>query len=455
MDYFAQHPWLLDFRVQNIETSALMFGAISRPWEKDVSNSVSNLKFATVSHAAASSTMDPEEIRYRILSLHETRKEIAQYLQQKYPGQTGFSVRSVRRFCKKQGITRRSGIDDDSLDYIVEDKINVVGHSYGRKTMAGLLAADGMRVGERRVGRSLKRIAPEQQALRARVAHRLLNPVVYIAHHFGHKLHLDQNEKLVMYGVTEVLAIDGYSRKVVGFVVMPVKNAVAVYAQLFRPLLQTSGLWDQLRTDKGREFDLILAVQDSLSGFRRHTEKEPYKRTQSIHNLRAERFWGQVNQRVNYPLKAALRFLEENERITLSNPVAKFSISWVAMQVAYAGAETLVSGWNEHRIAGRSGGIPNVLAHRSNMVAPVVPDLIPSVADAVEAFHLAGGHLTLCRDFGLDLLEGNEALQHQRLQRFLEVYKPLDIFSEVVHQVCDGLSAAIHYTTTITQELIT
>ena len=36
---------------------------------------------------------------------------------------------------------------------------------------------------------------------------------MYEAHHFGDKLHLDQNEKLVMYGVTEVLAIDGYSRK--------------------------------------------------------------------------------------------------------------------------------------------------------------------------------------------------------------------------------------------------
>lgn len=42
------------------------------------------------------------------------------------------------------------------------------------------------------------------------------NPVPYEAEYFGHKLelHLDQNEKLAMHGVTHVCAIDGYSAKV-------------------------------------------------------------------------------------------------------------------------------------------------------------------------------------------------------------------------------------------------
>ena len=102
---------------------------------------------------------------------------------------------------------------------------------------------------------------------------------MYEAHHFGDKLHLDQNEKLVMYGVTEVLAIDGYSRKVVGFIIIPVKNAVLIYDKLFRPLLLTQGVWSQLRTDRGREFDLILAVQNSLRELRRRTDRLPYKRT--------------------------------------------------------------------------------------------------------------------------------------------------------------------------------
>ena len=37
------------------------------------------------------------------------------------------------------------------------------------------------------------------------------NPIPYRADHFGHKIHYDQNEKLVIYGVTHVMEIDGHS----------------------------------------------------------------------------------------------------------------------------------------------------------------------------------------------------------------------------------------------------
>ena len=45
---------------------------------------------------------------------------------------------------------------------------------------------------------------------------------------------MDQNEKLVMYGVRHICVVDGFSGKVVGFVTMPVKNNVEVYTHLFR-----------------------------------------------------------------------------------------------------------------------------------------------------------------------------------------------------------------------------
>ena len=50
-----------------------------------------------------------------------------------------------------------------------------------------------------------------------------LNPLPYRAMYFGEKLHLDQNEKCVMFGVTHVVAIDGYSRKNRNFVVLMCK----------------------------------------------------------------------------------------------------------------------------------------------------------------------------------------------------------------------------------------
>ena len=68
-----------------------------------------------------------------------------------------------------------------------------------------------------------------------------MNPISYRHEYFGEKLHLDQNEKLGMFGVTNVLAVDGYS-KILGMVTMPVKNAITIYHTLLRPLLATEGL---------------------------------------------------------------------------------------------------------------------------------------------------------------------------------------------------------------------
>lgn len=50
----------------------------------------------------------------------------------------------------------------------------------------------------------------------------------------GHKLHMDQNEKLAMYGVTHIVAIDGFSRKIVPHSTMPVKNYFTIYQEVYR-----------------------------------------------------------------------------------------------------------------------------------------------------------------------------------------------------------------------------
>ena len=100
--------------------------------------------------------------------------------------------------------------------------------------MTGLLAARGLRVSQARVGESLKRTSPQYHHKHSTATARLLNPIPYTADYFGHKVHVDQNEKLVMYGVTHVCARDGYSGKVVGFITMPIKNNIEIYAHLFR-----------------------------------------------------------------------------------------------------------------------------------------------------------------------------------------------------------------------------
>lgn len=87
-----------------------------------------------------------------------------------------------------------------------------VGPTYGRKTMTGLLASSGLHVSEARVGESLRQTNPNYQLARTMATARQMNPVPYRADYFGHKLHVDQNEKLVMFGVTHVCAVDTVGR---------------------------------------------------------------------------------------------------------------------------------------------------------------------------------------------------------------------------------------------------
>ena len=99
--------------------------------------------------------------------------------------------------------------------------------------MTGLLSSEGIRVCQLRVGKSLQRVNPGHHRQRQTRTHRLTNPISYSSEYFGEKVHIDQNEKLVMFGVTHVCAVDGHRGRIVGFATMPIKNNIVIYESLF------------------------------------------------------------------------------------------------------------------------------------------------------------------------------------------------------------------------------
>lgn len=100
--------------------------------------------------------------------------------------------------------------------------------------MTGFLSSEGFRISQQRVGRSLQRVDPVHHSKRRNFTHRSINPIPYTAQYFGEKLHVDQNEKLIAFGVTHVCAVDGFSSKIVGFLSMPVKSNTIIYDELYR-----------------------------------------------------------------------------------------------------------------------------------------------------------------------------------------------------------------------------
>jgi len=84
------------------------------------------------------------------------------------------------------------------------------------------------------VGSVLNQINPIATQERRTNSGRSLNPKQYKANYFGHKVHVDQNEKLVMYGVVHVCARDGFSGLIVGYCTMSAKNNIVIYDDLYR-----------------------------------------------------------------------------------------------------------------------------------------------------------------------------------------------------------------------------
>ena len=136
--------------------------------------SCSNYKMAMETYA--------QEIASRIAA-GQTYSHISRVLQRRSNSSLGFSSRSIRRFCAERGIHYRCGLTDQQLDRVIASLIQSVGHSYGRRTMHGLLRAIGIHISQRRVGRSMGRVAPSaQQGIRGGIPNTLASHAPQTTH---------------------------------------------------------------------------------------------------------------------------------------------------------------------------------------------------------------------------------------------------------------------------------
>lgn len=99
--------------------------------------------------------------------------------------------------------------------------------------IAGTIRSKCICVSEGVVVKAMEAVAPDAVKTRLSSSSHKMNPKAYKADYFDQKLHIDQNEKLCMCGVTHECARDGYSGMVVAFVVMLVKNNKVIYDKVF------------------------------------------------------------------------------------------------------------------------------------------------------------------------------------------------------------------------------
>ncbi|CAH3188959.1 unnamed protein product, partial [Porites lobata] len=118
---------------------------------------------------------------------NKTYKHVSEILRQNFPEVTrGFSERNVRLFCAKYGIRR---LNEYEVDSIVQDCVNEVGPTYGRKMMTGYVRSKVLGLRGKQVSKSLRRVNPVNHSRRREDTVRRQNPVPYYAPYFGNKLH--------------------------------------------------------------------------------------------------------------------------------------------------------------------------------------------------------------------------------------------------------------------------
>ncbi|XP_076846835.1 uncharacterized protein LOC143491565 [Brachyhypopomus gauderio] len=389
-------------------------------------------KFNCAGVALAHSKMSLEPFSIMILDMAKqdlSSTEISAQISEVSGGARGCSARNVRRFCNENGLSLM-GLPDEHLELEVAKAITETGPTFGRRMMNGYLAMKGVYAAEKRISSALRTIHQPYHEARQRGA-RNLNPIPYQADYMGQKVHLDQNEKLTMFGVTHVVAIDGFSKKVVAHSTMPIKNNLAIYEEVFRPAVLTYGMWDQVRVDHGKEFYLTLFMQELLSSHRHNQERSPYLQTSSTRNHIVERIWPEVNNRVNYPLKTALLQLVDQEELDMNDSLVRYCVSNLTGRLCEIGVKRLVESWNAHYIPGK--GIPNDLA-RQGCPKKIPLELLPHSAEAADLYNQQlGSSLTPHSTFGVDPFSSEQDKITVESQ-FAEQYSDIsELFSRAVN----------------------
>lgn len=255
--------------------------------------------------------------------------------------------------------------------------------------LTGYMKSKGLLVGENKVMKLLHEISPTATAQR-RGGVRISNPIPYQATHFGHKIHFDQNEKLLQFGVFHAACIDGFTSKIIKHVILPEKNNILLYELMFKPIIEEYGIWDSLRVDYGTEWFLVLYAQELLGSYRVNQDKPSYTQTYSKKYLRIERWWVEVNKRVNYPIKEILLVSDEQREIPCADDSDRLLVSEFTRRVCQIGITKLTSAWNNHRIDRR--GTPN--SHPVTSIGIVPSNAIIPTNDMVLLYEQHGGKLT-------------------------------------------------------------
>ena len=106
----------------------------------------------------------------------------------------------------------------------------------------------------------------------------------------------------------------------------------------------------------------------------------------------------------------------------------------MTIHVATSPVQSFIRAWNNHRIPGQAGGIPNSLVELTTQISALHPSSEPSVDDAVNLHESNRRQLTRESTLGLDPLQDYPHLQRLRERDFRSAYPSMELlFSDIMY----------------------
>ena len=200
----------------------------------------------------------------------------------------------LKSFLVRNGLNRKSTIDDGLLDRIVRNEVSTSNSLIGYREMKHIISRKyHTNVSYERVRKSILRIDPEGVFLRSK---NVIRRRIYRASGPFHILHIDGHDKLKRFGFAIHGGIDGFSRRIVWLKVSTTNNDPLVVANYFLQFLERyKRAPNILRFDRGTE---NIYCQD-MQVFSTNREFS-YIYGSSVRNQRIEALWSRL---VRYKIK--------------------------------------------------------------------------------------------------------------------------------------------------------
>lgn len=156
--------------------------------------------------------------------------------------------------------------------------------------------------------------------------------------------HMDGNEKMQSVGLYVHGLIDGYSRKVMYIFVSSNKRSGTVM-KVFREFVRKYGFPKIVRSDKGGE---NVKVAEFILSHRGLSETS-FITGKSVHNIRIERFWGEVN-RISVNYRDLFLQMSIEGTLNLDDPLHMYALHYVFIPRIQWSLNSFRRCWNFHRI---------------------------------------------------------------------------------------------------------